>query len=161
MNAGEARAVVDGAPPDGDARWAPGYPTDGDVIAARRFLAACASGGDPRPFGNYEIRLREDGRAIGGMGFHGPAGADGSVTIGYGLVPSARGNGYASEALRTLLLFARDHGVTRVKGDAGHDNVASHHVMRAAGMVPAGRDEDVAFFEIAWTGTTGASDPHA
>jgi hypothetical protein len=63
--------------------------------AASRFL---------RIPGNYEIRRREGGQAIGGVGFCGPADENGRVTIGYGLIPSARGQGYASEALRGLLL---------------------------------------------------------
>nr|BAI70385.1 acetyltransferase [Streptomyces lavendulae subsp. lavendulae] len=143
--------------PDAGARWASGYPTDGDVLAARRYLAACADTGDPHPFGNFEIRLREDGRAVGGAGFHGPADEDGAVTIGYGLVPSARGRGYASEALRELLRFARAHGATRVKGDADHDNLASHRVMTAAGMRPAGQDERVRYFEIVWGDEDGGA----
>ncbi|RKT02433.1 RimJ/RimL family protein N-acetyltransferase [Streptomyces sp. 3211.6] len=150
MTVAEAERVVAGSP-GGGARWAAGYPTDGDVLAARRFLRTCADTGDPGPFGNYEIRLRPDGRAIGGVGFHGPADAEGTVTIGYGLVPSARGSGYASEALRALLRLARSRGITRVKGDADHDNLASHHVMTAAGMRPAGQDERVTYFETAWT----------
>ncbi|MDX3098342.1 GNAT family N-acetyltransferase [Streptomyces sp. ME19-03-3] len=157
MAVSEAEQVVAGEPAGG-ARWAPGYPTDGDVFAARRFLATCADTGDPHPFGNYEIRRRENGQAIGGLGFHGPPDENGSVTIGYGLVPSARGNGYASEALRGLLLFARARGVTRVKGDADHDNIASQRVMTAAGMRPAGQDERVRCFEIAWTDTTAHTD---
>ncbi|KND45998.1 GNAT family N-acetyltransferase [Streptomyces stelliscabiei] len=154
MTVGEAERVVAGES-DSDALWAPGYPTEGDVFAARRFLDTCASTGDPQPFGNYEIRRREDGQAIGGLGFHGPADANGGVTIGYGLIPSARGNGYASEALRGLLLFARARGVTCVKGDADHDNIASQHVMTAAGMFPAGQDERVRYFELVWTETRG------
>ncbi|MFG2781266.1 GNAT family N-acetyltransferase [Streptomyces prunicolor] len=156
MTVGEAERVVAGEP-DSGARWAPGYPTDGDVFATRRFLGTCASTGDPQPFGNYEIRRREDGRAIGGLGFHGPPDANGGVTIGYGVIPSAQGQGYASEALRELLLFARAHGVTCVKGDADHDNIASHHVMLASGMRPAGQDERVRYFEITWTDTTPVS----
>lgn len=158
MTVSEAEQVVAGEP-DGDARWAPGYPTFGDVSAARRFLATCADTGDPGPFGNYEIRRREDGQVIGGVGFHGPVDGNGSVTIGYGLIPSARGNGYASEALRGLLLFARSRGVIRVKGDADHDNIASQHVMTAAGMRPAGQDGRVKYFEITWPGTTEPVDP--
>lgn len=159
MTVSEAERVVAGES-DGGARWAPGYPTDGDVSAARRFLDTCANTGDPQPFGNYEIRRREDGQAIGGLGFHGPADENGSVTIGYGLIPSARGRGYASESLRELLLFARARGVTCVKGDADHDNIASQHVMMAAGMRPAGQDERVRYFEIAWTDTTtNTTDP--
>jgi len=158
MTVSDAERVVAGGP---DAGWAPGYPTEGDVMAAKRYLGACADRGDPQPFGNYEIRRREDGRAIGGLGFHGPVDAAGSVTIGYGLVPSARGQGYASEALRGLLLFAREHGVTTVKGDADHDNVASHRVMTAAGMRPVGEDDRVRYFAISWAGPAAGTDPHA
>jgi RimJ/RimL family protein N-acetyltransferase len=156
MTVGEAGRLVAGTPGDGD-RWAPGYPADGDVSAAGRFLGTCASTGDPRPFGNYEIRRREDGRAIGGIGFHGPPDEDGAVTIGYGLVPSVRGRGYASEALREMLRFARECGVTRVKGDADLANVASQYVMAAAGMRPAGQDARVRYFETAWTDATAGS----
>jgi RimJ/RimL family protein N-acetyltransferase len=158
MTLAEAEGVLAGEPAGG-ARWAPGYPAAGDVLAARRFVGACATTGDPQPFGNYEIRRREDGRAMGGLGFHGPADENGSVTIGYGLVPSARGKGYASEALRGLLRFARVLGVTRVQGDTDHGNIASQRVMTAAGMRLAGEDERLRYFEIAWTdvprGATG------
>ncbi|WP_336216324.1 GNAT family protein [Nonomuraea sp. LPB2021202275-12-8] len=61
-------------------------------------------------------------------------------------------------ALRGLLLFARARGVTCVKGDTDHDNIASQHVMIAAGMRPAGQDERVRYFEIAWTDTTANTD---
>ncbi|WP_329389024.1 GNAT family N-acetyltransferase [Streptomyces sp. NBC_01351] len=158
LTVGEAERLVAGEV-DNSAPWGPGYPTVGDVDAARRFLGTCASTGDPRPFGNYEIRRREDGQAIGGVGFHGSADENGKVTIGYGLVPSARGMGYASEALRGLLLFAWAHGVTCVRGDADLDNLASQHVMTAAGMRPAGEDERVRYFETAWTDTPEITDP--
>ncbi|MGO4458887.1 GNAT family protein [Streptomyces sp. M-16] len=160
ISGGEAERLAAGEPPRG-ARWAPGYPTPGDVAAAERFLRTLADTGDPHPFGNYEIRRREDGLAIGGAGYHGPADENGRVTIGYGLVPSARGRGYASEALRALLLFARAHGVTCVRGDADHDNTASQHVMTAAGMRPVGEDERVKYFEIAWTGPTTITGPRS
>ncbi|MFJ2025043.1 GNAT family N-acetyltransferase [Streptomyces sp. NPDC087897] len=160
MTFSEAEQVVAGES-DGGARWAPGYPGVGDVAAAKRFLDTCANTGDPQPFGNYEIRRREDGRTIGGLGFHGPADMNGTVTVGYGLVPSARGKGYASEALRELLLIARKHGATRVKGDADHDNIASQHVMMAAGMRPAGQNERVRYFETAWTDTAAPADPRS
>ncbi|MFJ9691736.1 GNAT family N-acetyltransferase [Kitasatospora sp. NPDC101183] len=147
LNPAEAERLAAG---DGGPRPAPDYPTDGDVSAARRFLNTCAADGDPRPFGTYQILLRENDRVIGGADFHGPADETGTVTIGYGLVPSARGHGYASEALRELLRFARARGITRVKGDADLDNHASHHVMTAAGMHPTGEDAHVRYFEITW-----------
>lgn len=151
LTVSESERLVSGEP-DGVDRWAPGYPTPGDVIAATRFLGTCANTDTPQgaPFGNYEIRRREDGHAIGGIGFHGLPDESGSVTIGFGLSPAVRGQGYASEALRALLQFAREQGVTRVKGDTDHDNAASQHVLTAAGMRPTGQDEHLRFFEITW-----------
>ncbi|WP_381798415.1 GNAT family N-acetyltransferase [Streptomyces niveus] len=132
--------------------WAPSYPDEGDVSGATRFLTTCAALGDPRPFGTYEIRVKETGQAVGGVDFHGPPDGSGAVTIGYGLVPEVRGMGYASEALRGLLLFARASGVTSVRGDTDHDNIGSQHVMAAAGMRLVADDGRLKFYEIAWPG---------
>ncbi|WP_046502643.1 GNAT family N-acetyltransferase [Streptomyces odonnellii] len=145
----EAERVAAGEP-DPEDRWAPGYPAEGDMVGARRYLTTCAITGDPRPFGAYEIRRREDGRAIGGLGFHGAPDDDLRVTVGYGLVPSAHGKGYASEALRELLRFARARGVSAVLGDTDHDNTASQRVMTAAGMRLVGEDEHLKYYRISW-----------
>ncbi|MEU1124758.1 GNAT family N-acetyltransferase [Streptomyces sp. NPDC005899] len=126
------RGCADGPPPG--ARWAPGYPTAGDRAAVRRYLEACTGPGGAQPFGPYEIRRRSDGLAIGGVGFHGGPDATGRVTVGFGLVRSARGLGYASEALRALLSLARSEGVTAVTGDAELDNIGSQRVMTSVGM---------------------------
>ncbi|MBA4866684.1 GNAT family N-acetyltransferase [Streptomyces sp. PSKA54] len=158
MSRSEAERVVAGEP-DSGARWAPGYPAEGDVAGARRFLSVCASTGDPQPFGAYEIRRREDGRAIGGLGFHGPPDHNGSVTIGYGLIPAAHGKGYASEALRMLLALARAHGITRVQGDTDHDNIASQHVMTAVGMQLVAEDERLKYYESTWSDAAAITDP--
>lgn len=158
MSVSEAERVLNGDP-DEAARWAPGYPTEGDVFAARRFLSTCASTGDPRPFGNYEIRRRDDGHAIGGVGFHGTPDENGSVTIGYGLIPAARGKGYASEALRALLAFARGRGITSVEGDTDHDNTASQHVMAAAGMRLTTEDQRLKYYKITWNEASEITDP--
>ncbi|MEU6081267.1 GNAT family N-acetyltransferase [Streptomyces sp. NPDC047108] len=150
----QAERIVAGAP-DARTSWAPGYPAAGDVAGAMRFLSVCASSGDPRPFGAYEIRRRDDGHAIGGLGFHGPADHDGAVTIGYGLIPSVRGQGYASEALRALLAFARAHGITRVRADTDHANDASRRVMAAAGMRQVAEDARLRYFETTWADGAG------
>ncbi|MCX5504883.1 GNAT family N-acetyltransferase [Streptomyces sp. NBC_00053] len=149
MNASDALRVISGTPGDG-ARWAPGYPSPGENSAAQRYLETCATTGDPGPFCSYEIRRRTDGLVIGGMGFHGAPDEDGDVTIGYGLVPSAQGMGYASEALRALLLFAREQGVRRVHGDTDLDNIASQRVMEAVGMRLEKQDERLKYYRTDW-----------
>ncbi|MFG2195664.1 GNAT family N-acetyltransferase [Streptomyces sp. NPDC048639] len=150
MSPGEAERVIAGEPGSTD-RWAAGYPAEGDVAGAARFLDVCARTGKPQPFGAYEIRRRDDGRAIGGLGFHGPADHSGSVTIGYGLIPAAQGKGYASEALRALLTSVRTHGITRVRGDTDRGNVASQRVMTAVGMRSVAEDANLKYYEIACT----------
>jgi RimJ/RimL family protein N-acetyltransferase len=158
MSVIEAKLVVAGEPEDGS-RWAPGYPSDGDIVGARGFLNICANAGDPQPFGAYVIRRREDRHAIGGIGFKGRADENGGVSIGYGLIPSARGQGYASEALRALLAFARGRGISCVEGDTTHDNVASQHVMTAAGMRLVAEDERLKYYRIAWADAAAVTGP--
>ena len=152
MSVNEAEQVVAGDPDDAN-RWAPGYL---DVSGARGFLDRAAKSSDPHPFGNYQIRRRADGYPIGGIGFFGPPDEHGSVTIGYGLAPSVRGKGYASEALRELLLFARARGVASVEADTSHDNIASQRVMTAAGMHLIAEDERLKYYKIAWKSSDGA-----
>lgn len=156
MSIDEAERVMAGEPDD-DARWTPEYPTEGDVAGARRFLNVCADTGDPQPFGAYELRRRTDGYVIGGLAFHGRPDENGGVTIGYGLVRSAHGQGYASEALRELLLFARAHGVTCVRGDTARDNIASQHVMAAVGMQLAAEDAQLKYYTLTWTDTVATA----
>ncbi|MEU1469964.1 GNAT family N-acetyltransferase [Streptomyces sp. NPDC005761] len=154
MTVADAEQVAAGEPADG-ARWAPGYPSPGESRAARRFLETCAGTGDPTPYGSYAIRRREDGLVIGGTGFHGAPDEKGHVTIGYGLVESMRGRGYASEALRALLRFTRDRGVACVHGDTDLDNVASQYVMAAAGMRLVKQDAQLKHYRIDWDGSAG------
>lgn len=149
MSAAEAERLLAPGPADA-AAWAPGYPAEVDAIGARNFLSTCAETGDPQPFGAYEIRRRVDGLAIGGLGFHGPADDDGSVTIGYGLIPSVRGEGYATEAVRALLGLARAHGIRSVRGDTAHDNIASQRVMAAAGLRLVAEDDQLKYYELSW-----------
>ncbi|MFD0021269.1 GNAT family N-acetyltransferase [Streptomyces sp. NPDC058382] len=161
MTVSDAEHVVAGRPPDG-VRWAAGFPSPGERAAATRFLDTCADTGDPTPFGSYVIRLREDGQpVIGGLGFHGPPDAEGHVTIGYGLVPSVQGMGYASEALRALLRFARDRGVVCVHGDTDLDNTASQHVMTAAGMRLVREDALLKHYRVDWDGPDRPAGPAA
>ncbi len=58
-----------------------------------------------------------------------------TVTVGYEVAPSCAGQGYATEALRTLVehLLARPE-VSRVCADTVVDHVASRRVMEKAGL---------------------------
>ena len=147
LSVAEAERIVARVPGDGDL-WGEEYPGDGDVRSSTGFLRGVAERGDPGVFRPYAIQLRDSGVTVGGIGFHGPPDEIGVATIGYGLVPGARGKGYASEALRALLEVARQAGAAGVKGDADLDNPASHRVMEAAGMPCVAEDDKLRHFYL-------------
>jgi RimJ/RimL family protein N-acetyltransferase len=130
--------------------WADDFPFEGDVGAVGGFLRATAALGEQRPFGYYRITRLSDGKAVGGIGFKGqPDG--GCVEIGYGLAPSARGRGYAAEAVVALLSVAADHGVSRVIADTTLDNIASQRTLIRAGFRLVSADSELHHYEVILT----------
>ena len=126
--------------------WADEFPFEGDVGAVGAFLRATAAYGEQRPFGYYRITRLADGRAIGGIGFKGQP-VSGGVEIGYGLAPSARGHGYAAEAVVALLALAADHGLSKVIATTTLDNVASQRTLIRAGFRLLGTDAEFQYYE--------------
>ncbi|HYJ68402.1 MAG TPA: GNAT family N-acetyltransferase [Nocardioidaceae bacterium] len=141
----EAQRIHDRAPQSGDA-WAVDYPFEGDLAATGGFLLATEHNGEQRPFGYYQIRRQSDGLAIGGVGFKGPPDG-GVVEIGYGLASSARGHGYATEALRALVQIAAGLGVTTIRADTDLDNVASQRTLDNAGFHLVEADSEFCHYE--------------
>jgi len=146
IDAAEGERIVGRRAGAGDA-WAEDFPFDGDVMGVTAFLATTAAHGDQRPFGHYRITRTADGKAIGGIGFKGRP-EDGCVEIGYGLAPSARGQGYAAEALVALLNVAVDQGLSRVVADTTRDNVASQRTLERAGFRHTGTNGDLYLYEV-------------
>jgi RimJ/RimL family protein N-acetyltransferase len=136
-----ARDLVMGG--DGGFLWLEGGPFEGTREAAS-FLLKAYEGGVHRPeFGVFALVRKEDGQAIGGMGFHGVPDEDGRVEIGYDLVEGARGSGYATEALEALRAwaFARED-VTSLFATVDRDNHPSQAVVTRAGFRRVSEDED-------------------
>lgn len=129
--------------------WADGGPPEGTRIAGR-LVAEAREAGTHRPgWGPYAIVRASDRRALGAIGFHAAPDAGGRVEIGYDLVEGARGNGYATEALRALAdwAFARpETGVLRAVVDHGND--PSHGVITRAGFTKVAEDADRAVYEL-------------
>jgi len=131
--------------------WADDFPFEGDVGAVGGFLRATATHGEQRPFGYYRITRLADGRAVGGIGFKGqPDG--GCVEIGYGLASSARGHGYAAEAVIALLTVAADHGLSRVIAHTTLDNIASQRTLIRAGFHILSTDAELHRYEVLLNG---------
>lgn len=75
---------------------------------------------------------------VGGVGLHvGLNDAQNAIELGYWVTPRAWGRGYATEAARVMVDFAR-HALRVDMVQAGHfvDNAASGRVLRKLGFVP-------------------------
>ena len=88
----EARALLQGKA-DPERPWMAGYPMQGTLIAVEAFVRAVDNGADPGAYGVYQLVRSGDDLVVGDIGFHGPPTQGGSVTVGYGLAPGARGGG--------------------------------------------------------------------
>jgi RimJ/RimL family protein N-acetyltransferase len=129
---------------DGGFAWVDGGPFQGTRDAAGMLLKAYEAGVHRPEWGVFVLVRSEDGRAVGGIGFHGPPDEDGRVEVGYDLAEAARGNGYATEGLRALSAWALDRdGVTSVFARTEPENTASQAVIARAGFVRvAGEDAE-------------------
>ncbi|MFI2203729.1 GNAT family N-acetyltransferase [Streptomyces sp. NPDC020192] len=128
---------------DGGFDWIEGGPYEGTRDASG-FLVKAYEAGVHRPeFGVFALVRHEDGRAIGGIGFHGAPNEEGWVEVGYDLAEGARGQGYATEALRTLTerALARDD-VSMVIATIEHANIPSQRVVSRAGFTRATVEEE-------------------
>lgn len=124
----EADAVVGGVRLP---HWAADFPAEGDQVIAGLL------GEHPEWLDAYGHRLvveRGSGLVVGSIGLFWPP-SDGVVEIGYGIVASRRGRGYAAEATRALT----DHaftapGVRVVRAEVELSNPASVRVLEKAGF---------------------------
>ncbi|HEY0718238.1 MAG TPA: GNAT family N-acetyltransferase [Streptosporangiaceae bacterium] len=121
--------------------WAPGYPLPGTRVAARMLVRRAEATGDPGDddrvcrWGMFQIILRETGKVIGDIGFHGPPDEAGTVEIGYSLVEQYRGRGLASESAVALCGLAWSRAeVSRIIARTDEGNAPSAGVLRHAGF---------------------------
>lgn len=101
-------------------------------------------------YGAWHIKLNS-GERVGDLCFKGLS-DDGTVEIGCGLLPEHWGQGYATEAVQSMVTWAsRQTGVRRIEGETEPDNRPSQRVLEKCGFVPTGEmgEEGPRFV---WTG---------
>ncbi|NYF56066.1 GNAT family N-acetyltransferase [Micromonospora purpureochromogenes] len=142
LDVAAARAV---AACDRDGRaWHAEFPREDDRDAAAMVLPQT-----DLTFGCRLIVERTSGLAVGTIGFFGPPDDTGTLIVGYGLVPSARGRGLATEALSALVAYGfAQPSVRTITADPLHDNVASHRVLEKAGFLRTHSTEDAHWYAI-------------
>jgi RimJ/RimL family protein N-acetyltransferase len=128
LGADEAEALAAGQLPAGWA-YAPGYPLPDTRDGVGLYLRH----GDQAYGFHFVVRL-EDDLVIGEIGFVAPP-RRGVVMIGYAIVPSARRQGYATEAIAVLTAWSlAQPGVDRVRAQTLPDNEASIRALLRAGF---------------------------
>ena len=120
------------------ANWADDFPAAGDVFIAgglhRGEIDQASRSGGEVLWGHHQVVETSSGLVVGGVGFHGPP-KGGEVEIGYGIVPTRQGRGYATEAVSTLVSLALTMPeVVAVVASTDADNVASQRVLEKAGF---------------------------
>jgi RimJ/RimL family protein N-acetyltransferase len=127
----------------GGFEWLGGEPFEGTREAAGMLVKAYEAGVHRPEWGVFVLVRREDGRAVGSMGFHGAPDEEGRAEVGYDLVEGARGHGYATEALRSLAAWAlaRDD-VGTLFATVERTNTPSQGVITRAGFTRVSEDEE-------------------
>ena len=114
--------------------WAPDFPADGDREIAGLLARTGIPSGPGADFAPRLVVERDSALAVGSAGFLGPP-ENGRLEIGYGLVASRRGRGYATEVVRALTAFALGRPeVTEVVATVEPGNRESVHVLEKSGF---------------------------
>jgi RimJ/RimL family protein N-acetyltransferase len=108
-----------------------------DVFLTRHLEGRRKRESDPGWFVRAIIR-KEDGEVLGHCGFHGDPRDVGRAEIGYTVFSPFRRQGYAVEAVRGLVAWARSRGCAVVVAAVAPRNVASLGVVKKLGFEQTG-----------------------
>jgi len=98
-----------------------------------------AAGANEERFGVWVIIERDTATVVGDIGFIGPPGPDGLIEVGYSVIPERRRLGYATEAARAIIDWARRQpGVRTVVAGCDKDNVPSIRPLDRLGVYRTG-----------------------
>jgi RimJ/RimL family protein N-acetyltransferase len=121
--------------------WTAEYPLEGTIAPAEAVLSAYEQERWQPRFGMFQIVLYDSGTVIGDIGFIDPPEA-GRGEIGYGIAPSYRGQGFATEAAIALTNWALTQPeIDEVRAATEEDHTASQGVLVRAGFELVDRND--------------------
>ena len=86
---------------------------------------------------------------VGDLGFKGPPDEAGTVEIGYGVLPAFQRQGYATEAVQSLVHWAFEQSnVQRIVAECLADNIPSIRVLERIGMQPLPPEGEMLRWEL-------------
>lgn len=100
----------------------------------------------------WAIRLRDTGELIGTCGFNSWSSKMQNAVIGYDLIPASWGNGYAVEAVRSIVSAAFEDQlpcgpVHRIQADTVPGNLASEALLSRLGFKEEGLRRDAGYWK--------------
>lgn len=119
---------------------------DARAAIANRFVPAYAAG-----IGMFAVIERSSGVWLGMAGLVDREGLD-HIDVGYAFLPTARGKGFATEAVRAVLDLAEARGIAPVVAIVNAENAPSIRILEAVGLRAArairlpGATRDVMFY---------------
>lgn len=97
----------------------------------------------------WEIILKKENIAIGGIGFSGYPDSEGKSMVGYGLDTRYFGQGYATEALKGLINWAFSHKeLNAIVADTLTTGIPSQRVLIKNGFVLTGEGEGLKHWKL-------------
>jgi RimJ/RimL family protein N-acetyltransferase len=143
-------ALLDGRREDAEAAIGLAVPAGWPDEHDRRFLQLRLDRArkDPSWEAWMPFAIALDGQMIGHIGFHGPPGVNGpkkpdALEVGYTVFEPFRRRGYATEAVRGILDWARaEHGVRHFVASVGPQNEPSLALVRRLGFRQTGSQWD-------------------
>lgn len=98
---------------------------------------------------NWQMILTSTNESVGSIGFIGPPDEDLEVEVGYGTYEKHQNQGYMSEALGALLIWAFEQpGVRRVVAETTIKNRPSQRILAKSGMKKIKETRKSTFWEI-------------
>src|SRR6478735_4517086 len=100
-------------------------------------------------FTTWEIILKAEQVAVGGIGFSGLPDEMGKSMTGYGLDTRYYGRGIATEALKAMIDWAfQNHSLKTIIADTPLQHTASHRVLLKNNFVESSRDEELVHWDL-------------
>jgi RimJ/RimL family protein N-acetyltransferase len=122
------------------ARWVPDIGRPRSLAEVEHALAGLAHDQDQRPRLVFGVWERSSGRFLGEVGLYDFDPGEGRAEVGYWIRCTARQQGYATEALRVLVEYAKGGlGLQRFEAHIASENAASRRVAERLGLRIAGR----------------------
>lgn len=100
-------------------------------------------------WGVWFIIDKQTNKIVGDMGFKGKPNDEGSVEVGYGIMPSEQNKGYATEALRCIVEWAfRSDSVNKIVAECLEDNIPSIKVLEKLKMTQTEKVNGMLYWQL-------------